>query len=206
MGHIYVAEAGTGIEWLPGKARLWHGGVVIGEAAHRTASPWEFWHGLHFRTAFPAITHWGFRSVWTGRVKVGLAEATPLDNQSIWGWMTFDVLDQPRRPWAILDTNPVGVETPYPPNEEQPANLPLRLILARLILATFKDELAPDSWVAVTSLVAAGELERTFPLSHKEAAAIYGSEWRLAHGNSLMTAPLRDALCLGLGLKQPVAA
>jgi len=203
MGHVYMAETGTGIEWLPAKARLWHGGKVVAEAAHRTTSPWEFWHDLHFGTAFPAITHWGFRSVWTGRVKVGLTETTPLDDQSVWGWMTFDLLDEPRRPWAILDTNPVGVEPPYPPNEEQPTNLALRLLLARTVLAVFRDELPPDTWVAVTSLVAAGDLDRAFPQTHEEAADVYGGEWRLAQSDSLLTAPLRDALCTVLGLKQP---
>jgi len=203
MGHVYSEATGTGIEWQPGKARLWHGGKVVAEAAHKTATAWDFWHGLHFREAFPMITHWGFRSVWTGRVKVGLAEQTPLEDAAAWGWVTFDLLDEPRRPWAILDSNPVGIEPPLPPNEEQMANLPLRLMLARIVLGVFRDELAPDTWVAVTSLVTTGDLDRAFPQTHEEAADVYGGEWRLAMGNSLMTAPLRDALCTVLGLKQP---
>lgn len=149
------------------------------------------------------ITHWGFRSVWTGRVKVGLPEQTPLAGAAAWGWMTFDLLGQPRRPWAITDSNPVGVDVPLPPNEEQMANLPLRLMLGRIILAVLRDELPPERWVAITSLVAAGDLDRAFPLTHEAAAASYGGEWRLAMGDSLMTAPPRDALCLALGLKQP---
>lgn len=206
MGHVYSEATGTGIEWASGKAWLWHGGKVMAEAAHATATPWEFWHGLHFRTVFPMITHWGFRSVWTGRVKVSSPETQPLDDEAVWGWMTFDLLDEPRRPWAITDTNPVGIEPPLPPNEEQLANLPLRLMLARTILSVFRDELPPDSWVGVTSLVAARDLNRAFPLTHKAATEVYGGEWRLAMGDSLMAAPLRDALCTVLGLKQPVTA
>ena len=206
MGSVYVAERGTGIAWKPGQVQLWMGGRVIAHAAHDTASPWAFWYGLHFREAFPMITHWGFRSIWTGRVKIGLTQKTPIDDRgTFWGWTTFDLLDAPRRTWAILDTNPVGIETPYPPHEEQPANLPLRLVLARLILATFRDEIPPDTWMAVTSLVAAGDMERVFSRTHPEASATYGGEWRLATGDHLLFMPLRDTLCLGLGLKQPVA-
>ncbi|NNJ12227.1 hypothetical protein EKD04_018010 [Chloroflexales bacterium ZM16-3] len=207
MGSVYRPETGTGIAWQPGQAQLWMGGKVIAQAAHDTPSPWAFWHGLHFGTAFPMITHWGFRSVWTGRVKIGPTQKTPIDDRgTFWGWVTFDLLDAPRRTWGILDTNPVGVETPYPPNEEQPANLPLRLVLAHLIVARFRDEIPPDTWMAVTSLVASDQLARVFSRTHQEAATTYGSAWRLAMGDSLMAAPLRDALCIGLGLTQPVAA
>ena len=203
MGHVYTADRGTGIAWQPEQVQLWMGGKVIAEAAHTIASAYQFWYGLHFREAFPMITHWGFRSIWTGRVKVGLTQRTPLIDGAFWGWMTFDLLDAPKRPWAILDTNPVGVEPPFPPHEEQLANLSLRLILGHMIMATFRDELPPDTWMGVTSLVENANMERAFPLTHREAVDYFGGEWRLAMGDSLMHLPLREAFCQGLGLTPP---
>jgi hypothetical protein len=61
-----------------------------------------------------------------------------------------------------------------PANEEQPANLPLCLRLARAILSVLHDDLAPDTWLDVTSLVARDELERVFPTTHAEAARMFG--------------------------------
>lgn len=200
-GHVYQPQLGTGIEWLPEEARLWNGGKVIATAAHQTASPWAFWHDLAFATAFPQVTHWWFRSLWTGRVQIGSAEKTPLDERTIWGWVTFDLLDQPKRIWSVTEANPVIIDTPYPPHEEQPINLPLRIILARLIQATLQDDMNPNTWIAVTSLVARDELAATFPTTHAAAAATFGGEWRLSAGDAALGLPMRAALCGAMGLR-----
>ena len=87
-----------------------------------------------------------------------------------------------------------------PPNEEQPANLPLRLSLARAILAVLRDEAGPNAWLGVTSLIHRDDLARVLPTTHAEAAQRLGGVWRLAEGNSALTDPPRTALCRLLGL------
>ncbi len=201
--HPYQAALGTGIEWTPTSVRLWEQGCVTATATHTTTTPWDFWYGLHFRQAFPNVTHWWFRSLWTGRIAISLPDEALSEEQALWGWMTFDVLDTPKRPWTMSEGAVIVIAPPYPPNEEQSANLPLRLSLARAILAVLRDELAPDSWLGVTSLVHRDELERVFPTSHAEAARLFGGEWRLAHGDEALAEAPRAALCELLGLVSP---
>ncbi len=202
--HPYQAALGTGIEWTPTAVRLWEQGSVTATATHTTTMPWDFWYGLHFREAFPNVTHWWFRSLWTGRIAISLPDGALSEEQALWGWMAFDVLDTPRRPWTMSEGAQIVLAPPYPPNEEQSANLPLRLSLARAILAVLRDEVAPDSWLGVTSLVHRDELERVFPQSHAEAARLFGGEWRLAHGDEALAEAPRAALCELLGLTPPV--
>lgn len=200
--HPYQAVLGTGIEWMPDTVRLWEQGNVTATAKHAMATAWDFWYGLHFRAAFPTVTHWWFRSIWTGRIAVSLPDPTLSEETALWGWMTFDVLDTPRRPWTMGEGAVIAIAPPYPPNEEQPANLPLRLSLARAILAVVRDEAAPDSWLGVTSLVQRDALAQVLPTTHDEAARAFGGAWRLAHGDTTLDAP-RRALCLLLGLMPP---
>jgi hypothetical protein len=198
--HPYQAALGTGIEWTPGTVRLWAQGNVTATAKHTTATAWDFWYGLHFREAFPDVTHWWFRSIWTGRIAVSLPDSTLSEDSAVWGWMTFDVLDTPRLPWTMSEGPVITIAPPYPPNEEQPANLPLRLSLARAILMVLRDEAAPDTWLGVTSLVHRDDLARVLPTTHDEAARAFGGNWRLAHGETTLDEPPRAALCRLLGL------
>ena len=198
--HPYQAALGTGIEWTPGTVRLWEQGNVTATAKHTTASAWDFWHGLHFREAFPDVTHWWFRSIWTGRIAVSLPDPSLSEDAAVWGWMTFDVLGSPRLPWTMSEGAVIAIAPPYPPNEEQPANLPLRLSLARAILMVLRDELAPDTWLGVTSLVQRDDLALILPTTHHEAAQAFGGAWRLAHGETTLADPPRAALCRLLGL------
>lgn len=198
--HPYQAALGTGIEWTPNTVRLWEQGRVTETATHTTATPWEFWYGLHYRDTFPTVTHWWFRSIWTGRIAVSLPDPALVEDDAVWGWMTFDVLDRPRLPWTMSEGSVITIAPPYPPNEEQPANLPLRFSLAQAILLVLRDDLAPDSWAAVTSLVERDELANTLPTTHEEAARVFGGDWRLAHGETTLQDPPRAALCRLLGL------
>lgn len=198
--HPYQAALGTGIEWTPGTVRLWEQGRVSATAQHAAASAWEFWYGLHYREAFPEVTHWWFRSLWTGRIAVSLPDPELVEDSAMWGWMAFDVLDTPRLPWTVSEGAVITIAPPYPPNEEQPANLPLRLSLARAILMVLRDELAPDTWLGVTSLVQRDELDEVLPTTHDEAARAFGGAWRLAHGETTLDEPPRAALCRLLGL------
>jgi hypothetical protein len=54
---------------------------------------------------------------------------------------------------------------PFPPNEVQPVNIPLRLALARLVAGVIADEVAHDEWLVITSLVRRDDLEQVFPIT-----------------------------------------
>ncbi|MBN2148837.1 MAG: hypothetical protein JW726_15725 [Anaerolineales bacterium] len=56
-GHRYQPRLGSGIEWLPGCAKLWEDGQVVEQATHHTKSAYEFWYELAFAECFPAVTH-----------------------------------------------------------------------------------------------------------------------------------------------------
>lgn len=202
-GHPYRTSLGTGIEWTPDHARRWEGGEVVATARHTSPTAWAFWHELAFAQAFPEVTHWWFRSIWTGRVQFSMPDPTFVETDTIWGWVTFDVLDQPRRPYSVREGVVLEVSPPFPPNDEQPANLPLRLTLARCILGVLQDELAPDTWIGVTSLVARELLAQALPATTSDAAAVYGTGWRLTNGAATISDAPRAALCRALGLLPP---
>lgn len=183
-GHVYQPRLGTGIEWQEGVARLWEGGAVTATVPHATHTPYEFWHSLAFAGCFPEVTHWWFRSAWTQRVRLtrpqGMMNAT-----TVWGWMQFIDEQTPAQMYTVTEGERPVISTPYPSNEVQPVNLPLRLALARLVAGILSDQVVPDRWLFVTSLVGRDELAAVFPES--EAAL----PWRLTDVNG----PLRLALC-----------
>ena len=200
-GHPYITTLGTGIEWTPGQVRRWEGGEVVATAADSSTSAWDFWHDLAFAQVFPDVTHWWFRSLWTGRVQFSMPDPNFVEHDTLWGWVTFDVLDQPRRPYSVHEGALLEISPPFPPNEEQIANLPLRLTLARCILAVLRDELAPNTWIGVTSLVASEMLIQAFPATAAKTAEVYGAGWCLTHGAETVAHLPRTALCQALGLE-----
>ena len=191
-GHAYIEKLGTGIQWLPGIARLWERGQVSLEAEHHTQSPFEFWYELAFANTFPQVTHWWFRSAWTQRVRLTRAQGM-LDQATVWGYMQFidDDDGEPGQIWTVEERDVPVIETPYPPNEVQPVNLPLRLALARLVAGVFSDGVVPDQWMVVTSLVERVDLALVFPTS------VDAHSYRLAGVES----NLRDELCRVQGIK-----
>jgi len=198
--HPYLPTLGTGIEWTPTTVTRYEGGNAVETVPHQTANAWEFWHDLHFREAFPAVSHWWFRGSWTGRVRVSLPDATLTQGDALVGWVTFDMLDAPRRPYTVIDETPLAVLAPYPPMEEQPINFALRLGIARLIVGVIREEVEPETWMTVTSLVPRDRLDDFFPATHERAAEVFGG-WRLAEGDEPMREPLREALCRLMGLE-----
>jgi len=62
------------------------------------------------------------------------------------------------------------ISVPYPPNEVQPVNLPLRLALSRLVAGVITGEVIPGQWNFVTSLARSEMLEIIF-LTTQEAVA-----------------------------------
>lgn len=194
--HIYRPELGSGIEWLPGQAWLYQAGRLIATAAHQTPSPYAFWRDLAFADCFPEITHWWFRSAWTQRVRLTRLQGLMGDGAG-WGWMQFIDEETPAQMYTVAEGDntegqPPVVAVPFPPNENQPLNLPLRLALARLAVGLLHDDVVPDEWLLVTSLVQRDELRDVFS---DELSTI----WKL---EGLESMPLRQALCQLQGLKE----
>ncbi len=174
-GHVYIERLGTGIQWSPGTVRLYQGGDVVAEGRHTTASAWEFWHTLSFAEAFEQVEAWWFRSVWTNRVRLsppqGMQDAT-----TVYGYLQFLDEETPGAMWTLADAGDVWeIDTPYPPNEVQPINVPLRLALARCIVGVLNDDISPDTWYDLTSVVRRSDLAAAFPTSghctHRASAA-----------------------------------
>ncbi len=163
-GHIYLDRLGSGIKWQPGVARLYQRGELAFEDEHQTQSPYEFWHELVFVDVFPQVTHWWFHSAWTQQVRLTRAEGL-LENSpaTIYGYMQFIDENQPGQLWTITERDVPVVETPYPPNEAKPVNLPLRLALARLVVATLTDDVITDAWLGITSLLQGDLLAQALP-------------------------------------------
>jgi len=192
-GHVYQSRLGTGIQWQPGVVKLWEGGKVTAEAPHTTTTPYEFWHSLAFAGCFPDVTHWWFRSAWTQRVRLTRLQGL-LEDGTAWGWMQFVDEQTPAQIYTLTDADPPVIAVPYPPNEVQPVNLPLRLALSRLVRGVITDQAIPDQWVIVTSLVRWDELASVFPT---ELRAL---PWQVAG----VSTSLRQALCELQGLKDAI--
>lgn len=188
-GHVYQHRLGTGIQWQPGMAKLWEGGKVTTEASHTTQSPYEFWYNLTFKDCFPEVTHWWFRSAWTQKVRLTSLQGQLADG-TFWGLMQFIDEQNSGRIYTINDADPPVIAVPYPPNEDQPVNLPLRLALSRLVTGIFTGEVIFDRWMIITSLLAKDQIERAFPIKQD------ANPWQMGGINM----PLRDALCDLLGL------
>lgn len=188
-GHVYRHQPGTGIKWWPGNVELWDKGQKQAEARHRTKTLFEYWYNLEFANSFPQVTHWWFRSGWTQQVRVTRSQGM-MDGNTAWGLMQFMDNQLPGQVWTVTNTSLPMVNTPMPPLENQPINLPLRLALAQLVLGVIQDEIAPDTWYVITSLVKTDELEQVFSTSLLN--------WQIEGVN----VSLRRALCHLQGLKE----
>ena len=193
-GHKYLQRLNSGILWRPKTVELYEKGVVTLEADHQTSSPYEFWSEFAFAEVFPEITHWWFHSAWTQRVRLtkaqGLLENSP---PTLYGYMQFINEEQPAQMWTIEQRDHPVIDTPYPPHEVKPVNLPLRLALARLVAGTLTDDVVPDYWMAVTSLVRSEQLPQVFP------NRIDALNWRLA---GIEAINLREAFCRLQGMRE----
>jgi hypothetical protein len=189
-GHVYYHRLGTGIQWLPGVAKLWEGGKVVAEASHTSHSPYEFWYNLAFAECFPEVTHWWFRSAWTQKVRLTKPQGIFGDG-TIWGLLQFIDEQTPGQMYTITDADPPVIAVPYPPNEVQPVNLPLRIALSRLVSGVITGDIEPGKWNTVTSLVWRNELDIVCPISQASIS------WQLEG----IETSLREALCCIQGLK-----
>jgi len=182
-GHVYLPNLGTGIEWQAGVVKLWEDGKVTAEAPHSTATPYEFWHSLAFGPCFPEVTHWWFRSAWTQKVRLTSLQGL-LGDSATWGLMQFVDEQAPAGMYTITETDPPVIAVPYPANEVQPVNLPLRLALSRLVARVITGDMISGQWHITTSLVKREELEAVFPITMDVLP------WQLEG----IDIPMRDAL------------
>lgn len=190
-GHVYRPQLGSGIEWKADEVHLWEAGHVVETAHHNSASAYEFWRSLVLAEAFPSVTHWWFRSAWTQRVRLSGIQGV-IAGGTVWGYMQFIDEEVPAQTWSVTEGERPEIFVPFPPNEVQPVNLPLRLALARLVAGVLADEVQRDTWLTITSLVRRDELAQAFPNT------IEAIPWQLEGIPSSM----RDALCSLQGLKQ----
>ncbi len=190
-GHIYQPKLGTGIQWEPGEVSLFEGGQIVEIAKHTTASAYEFWHNLVFAEVFPSVDHWWFRSAWTQQVRLSGIQGT-IAGGAVWGYMQFIDDQVPAQTWSMTEGERPEIFVPYPPNEAQPVNLPLRLALARLVAGVVADQVQRDTWMVLTSLVSREELHQAFP------DTIEALSWQLDG----LRMPVRQALCSLQGLKR----
>jgi hypothetical protein len=192
-GHAYIQTLGTGIQWTENKVHLWEGGRMIETASHKTNSAYEYFHNLGFVESFPSVTHWWFRSAWTQKVRLSGVQSL-IDTETVWGHLQFIDESVPAQFWTarFVDGERTDIFVPFPPNEVQPVNIPLRFALARLVAGVIADEVPRDKWMVVTSLVHKDELEKVFPIADNEL------RWHLEGVHS----SLRRELCLLQGMKE----
>ncbi len=86
---------------------------------------------------------------------------------------------------TIIETEPPVTSVPYPSIKVQPVNLPLHLVLSRLVSGVITDDGLPDRWYIATSLVQNDTLEFIFPTNQVT------SSWQMAG----IDYTLRESLC-----------
>lgn len=166
--HAYHPLLGSGLQWEPGRVKLWIGGEVVATAVHTTASAREFFYNLGFVECFPGVASWWMRSEWAGRVRVSAPFAS--DGVGIMGIMQFDSEEAPALPWMVDDGAPVEVAVPLPPGNHH-ANLFLKLKLARLVIDILASTAPLDVWMVVTNTVARDQLDDLLPNKYPVSAA-----------------------------------
>lgn len=189
-GHVYVPSLGTGIEWQPNIVRLWEQGEVTQTAPHSTNSREEFFYQLAFREAFPDVSHWWFRSLWTGRASFSAPVPELSQGNTIGGWVSFESDPENRYPWSVENATTPVVDVPYPPMNVQPVNLPLRILMARIVVGLLEDDVVADRQYALTSLVRSEDLEKIFPENYDH----WFGNWRLSNGAKPLSSAPRTAL------------
>lgn len=200
-------EFRNGIEFCEdGKRRLHFQEQVIAEGVlPGDFEPRDYFYNLRFLDDFPAIQHWAFGDAWTQRIKVLRPKRDSAD--TLTGFICFGdddtlapyVIERaydwyPMRAYPLDETPPTPpwLQIPLPPLFDIAINLPLRLILARAVLAALDDNWPYDQWRFVTSIV---EREHVPDVIVPDVAIAYGFRLR---GIPL---DLRQALCDFQGLR-----
>ena len=220
-GHVYMPRLGTGIELTQRVAKLWIAGEMRVERPHQAPSAWDFWYNLMFADLFPEVNAWWFRDAWTGHVRFS-APAAQQDDATLMGYVQFN--DDEGMPYTITEGDPIQVNVPMPLNFVQPVNFPLRVGLARHLLAMLNAEqlgvdLAFDRPFYLRSFVYRNELDAALPttrqalrvslpvpltrLRNASDPADLGEEVERLWALDGVDEPIRDAWCAAQGLQRP---
>ncbi|MEP0805687.1 MAG: hypothetical protein HRF47_09370 [Chloroflexota bacterium] len=198
-------EFKNGIEFRDGKRFLHFMDQVVAEGVlPGEQEPREYFYNLRFLEDFPQIEHWAFGDAWTQRIKIGRPKRR---DDELEGWVYFGdddsrslyIITRAYDPYPVRAVAP-GEDFSYPPYVWAPLpplfdvslNFPLRLIVARAVLAALDDNWPYDQWQVVTSVV---EREHVRDVIVPDVA--------LAYGFRLRNTPLdlRQALCDFQGLR-----
>lgn len=185
--HPYNARLQSGIILDGQQVTIHHlGQAVTSGILLAPVAPWQFWYELQFVSLFPDVSHWWFYSGWTQQARVRSLQQS---GTAINGFMQFISEENPAQAW-FFDQGAISI--PYPPGEEVSGNFPLRLALAQLVHGAMRNRIIEDQWYAVTSLVAAGEMERALPTR-------WNQEWWLEGMYDKNN--MRASWCAALGIR-----
>jgi len=196
----------NGIEFQDGKRTLYFQGQAVAQGKlGGSFAPRDYFYNLRFLDDFPHIALWAFGDAWTQRLKVGRPKVDNEDELS--GLVYFGDEDSKAvyvisraydvYPVRAIDpgesfSTPPWVQAPLPPLFDVGLNIPLRLIVARAVLAALDDNWPYDQWQVVTSVLERGQVPE-----------VLASDVALTYGFRLRGVPmdLRQALCEFQGLR-----
>ena len=149
---------------------------------------YTYYYELRFLEDFPEIAEWAIGSAWTQQVKI---EQPGASQGELVGKLFFASEDD--RGIYIVERGhdpmkkfaPV-IQVPLPGLFNVPLNIPLRILLAQMLVAALDDDMPYDEWIPVTSLVRRDDVADLFVT---DMAGAYGFQIK-ALGNDL-----RRALC-----------
>lgn len=153
-----------------------------------------YFYNLHFLDDFPEITHWAFGDAWTQKI---LLKRPHQMHTELVGQILFGSEDDvgtyiiERSYEDVLKRAPL-VQTPMPTLFNIPLNLPLRIVIAKMVLAALDDDLPYEQWHFVTSLVPREEVAEVLT---EDIAGTYGFRIKGVANN------LRQALCELQGIR-----
>lgn len=163
FGQIYNGV--NGIRFLEDGARdLFYLGERIARGkTKQEVSPYEYFSGLRFLDDFPSIEHWAFGDAWTGPISIG--EPREEDNQLV-GEIRYGNLGEHVEVYSISRSfsgslRPiifVGMPSPF----DHKLNVPLRLVLGKIIIASLDGEIPYGVKLYVSSIVERGEVPWVF--------------------------------------------
>ena len=186
-GILYDPEDGTRTLWLNNKK------IVQGILTDALA-PHDYYYNLRFLDDFPDISDWAFGSAWTQ--KIMLTEPGQMHTELV-GTLFFGSEDDQgtyiieRSYDDALKRAPL-VQVPLPELFNSPLNLPLRIVIAKMILAALDDDLPYGQWHFATSLLPREEVAEVF---RNDISGSYGFRIKGVAND------LRQALCELQGIR-----
>ena len=186
-GILFDPKDGTRTLWLNNKK-------IVQGILTDALTPHDYNYNLRFLDDFPDVTHWAFGSAWTQ--KIMLKKPRQMHTELVGTLLFGSEEDQgsyiiERSYDDTLKRAPL-VQTPLPALFNSPLNLPLRIVIAKMILAALDDDLPYGQWHFATSLLPREEVAEVFA---RNMAATYGFQIKGVEND------LRQALCELQGIR-----